>query len=90
MNKIGTKNEYGMWVGSCTRGVDLTCPKCGNPDNTKMMTIYVADDEYGVFHIDLNEIKRLRGYELFCFTCDELVGYDLDKAHPLYTLYGLR
>jgi hypothetical protein len=88
--EVGMQNEYGTWVGRCYKGINLNCPKCGDSDFTKVMTIYCATDEYGVFNIDLNEIKRLKGYELFCFKCDELVGYDLDKSHPLWTPYGLR
>ena len=79
----GKQNKYGMWIGVCHKGISLECPKCGCCDNTKMMTIYEADDDYGVFHINLDWLKHLKGYELYCFECKELVGYDFSKEHPL-------
>ena len=77
------KNKYGTWVGVCYKGINLNCPKCGDDSHTKVMTIFCATDTYGVFEIDLSEMIHLQGYELFCFKCNELVGYDLDKSHPL-------
>jgi len=53
------------------------CKKCGK-DTVSLMTGLVWDGPNDYMCFEIKEIINLKGYELYCWTCDDLCAYDLD------------
>lgn len=54
------------------------CKKCGK-DTVSLMTGLVWDGPNDYMCFEIKEIINLKGYELYCWTCDDLCHYALDE-----------